>query len=243
MRVFLAGSTPAPYSISDATPHCWDATWSDSDTIPSNTVLVNCGPSGVATQVQAWTADGTATSWTTDLPAAGLDPARVIVGGVSKLVGTGAAFTWDKPTHTLSLGTDPVPASGTAITLTYTALYPFIARAANVGTGVPVIEYLASSPDSTTAAAGQDVANGILAKVNQDPRVLTVTGADAGCEPGHALPIALPGRGVAGTFTISSAMTWAPYAVNVTGVWRRSCIVVDDCATPIGETASLAPVT
>ena len=34
LRVFLAGSTAAPYSISDATPHCWDATWSDSDTIP-----------------------------------------------------------------------------------------------------------------------------------------------------------------------------------------------------------------
>ena len=216
LRVFLAGSTAAPYSISDATPHCWDATWSDSDTIPSNTVLVNCGPSGVATQVQAWTADGTATSWVTDLPAAGLDPARVIVGGVSKEVGVGKAFTWDKPTHTLAVGTDPVPASGTAITLTYTALYPFIARASNVGTGVPVIEYLApDAPDATTAGAGQDVADGILATVNQDPRVLTVTGADAGCEPGHALPIALTGRGVAGTFLISqvaielvTAQTW-----------------------------------
>jgi hypothetical protein len=213
LTMSLLGSVAAPYNLSDATPHCRELTWADSDYLPSNKVIVTCGPSGAASLTQVWTANGTDTSWVTSTPAAGLDPTHVTVGGAIKVVGAGEAFTWDNPTHTLGVGTDPTPAYGTVISLVYIGLFPFVVTASAAGS--PVIEYLSTAPDVTTVAAGQELADGLLAKLNQAPREITVLTNDQGWAPGQALTVALSARSVTGAFMITqvsielvTAQTW-----------------------------------
>ena len=213
LTMFAPGSSPAPYSLTDAAPHCREVTWADSDYTPSNKIIVTCGPSGAASLTQVWTANGADTSWVTSTPAAGLDPTHVTVGGAIKVVGAGEAFTWDKPTHTLGVGTDPTPAYGTVISLVYIGLFPFVVTASAAGS--PVIEYLSTAPDVTTVAAGQELADGLLAKLNQAPREITVLTNDQGWAPGQALTVALSARSVTGAFMITqvsielvTAQTW-----------------------------------
>lgn len=205
LSMTVPGTNPAPFTITDASPNCDSFEWIDSTYISANKVFLTCGPSGTAPYNQSWTQAGSATSWQADIPAAvgSAPPGYVTVGGIFKTVGTGAQYTWDTSTSppTLRLGTDPTPGNGTVITLTYVGQYPFTVTA--TGSGSPVRAALATDVTITTLAAANAEAAGLLAALNFDPRVPTVTSRAIGWLPGQSLTTNLTARSTgAVTFTI-----------------------------------------
>lgn len=202
-KMFVPGTDAALYALTDAAPHCLAISWVDSDRIPANSVTVICGPSAVASVTKTWIQAGGATSWVTDIPAAvgAAPPGYVTVNGVFRTVGPGAAYTWDETTHTLSLGTDPTPTNGWSIVLVYNAQFPFTVQATSGAT--PVIEFQQQYPDVTDYAQAQEIAAGLLAQLDQQPREISVTSLDSGWAPGQALTVALTARFTA-NFIITS---------------------------------------
>jgi hypothetical protein len=207
----LAGRR-APIAISDANINTFDLNWTDGDRLTANTVELFCGPSGPGQMRQQWIADGIESSWVTDLPA--IDPPPILVeidDGVTPYLATvvplgagGGQFEWDRETHTLSLGTDPLPAAGTIITLGstenfdspftfYTVQFPFKVR---VTTGeLPPITYRESRPDCVEYAAGVELANGILDRESAPRRNLDVLTDVDGFLPGQSVTVNTTARG------------------------------------------------
>lgn len=198
------GGTSAPVTLTDATPNCREVEWADGDDPPANTVLLACGPSGTAWKTESWTVATGETSWTTTLPSGGPTAGYVVVGGVYMTVGTGAQYEWDDATHTLSVGTATPPSAGTVITLTYTAQYPFVVEATSGAS--PEIQALYSSEDTLTQEAGQEIADGLLAQLNQATVELTASEVARGSgtwAPGQALTVNLTNRGLNATFLVT----------------------------------------
>jgi hypothetical protein len=213
LRMFVPGSVAAPFAITDGDPHCTSLAWADSDQIPANSVTCICGPSGAVERSQRWIQAGGATSWTTDIPAAaGTFTGLAVVGGLFCTVGPGAMFTWDAATSTLHLGTFALPANGTIIDLVYTAQFPFIVTATSGTT--PVIEVQEEYPDVVDVAQAQEIADGRLAQLNQQPRQVDVVSIEPGWAPGQALTIARTDRLTADclitndTITLNTALEW-----------------------------------
>lgn len=228
-KMFIPGTDPAPFALTDGNPHCRSFHWRDSDRIPANTVTVIAGPSGAALATQRWVADGIATSWVTDIAAADPPPPLVqIDNGVTPYlatVGTGGMYEWDTATHTLSLGTDTLPAAGTTIVLGpslaagdpfetngFTASYPFTVTETTGAT--PAIEFQQAYPDVVTFAQAREIALGLLAQLDQQPREIDVLSVDAGWAPGQALSVALTARLTASfvitgdTITLTTDLFW-----------------------------------
>lgn len=226
LLVFVPGTDAAPFPITNANiaSKAFDVDWSDGEQLTANTVELFCGPSGPGLMSQEWVADGVATSWVTDLPA--IDPPPILVevdDGVTPRratvvpVGTGGGqFEWDRDTHTLSLGTDPVPASGTILRLGvtpnfddspftyYTVQFPFKVRVQG-SPATPPITYRENRPDCVEYAAALELANGILARESTPRRDLTVTTDLDGFLPGQALAINTTARGgINGDFLVAS---------------------------------------
>ena len=218
-KMFIPGTDAAPYALTDGTPHCRSFHWRDSDRVPANSVTGIFGPNGEWESTQYWIADGVATSWVTALPAR-LAPAQLVEvnDGVTPYLATigavgsgGVGFEWDEATHTLSLGTNPLPAAGVRLSLGPTAAFPsntgYLAQGPFVITeasgATPVIEY--QYPDESILMYGQGLEDvqGKLAQLDQQPREIDVLSLDAGWEPGQALTVALTER-LTATFIITS---------------------------------------
>lgn len=82
-----------------------------------------------------------------------------------------AQYTWDVATHTLGLGTDPIPPAGTLIALSYLAQYPFTVQAPAASseptaeqTAHGLWEIVVTAPDVFDAARAQATADAELAK-------------------------------------------------------------------------------
>jgi hypothetical protein len=207
LRMFVPGTEPAPYTMTDAAPNCDDCDWADTGDPPVNSVVVLCGPNGTWSATQTWIATGSETSWVTDLPAVGLTAGYVTVDGVFLTVGTNpsppdASYEWDAATHTLSLGTAATPGAGTVIVLTYTAQGPFTVTATAAGS--PVIERLVTAETITTLGAGQEYADSLLAQLGSALREVTVSSVLHGWTPGQALTVDLTDRGIDAAFSIKT---------------------------------------
>lgn len=209
LKMFVPGTDAAPFALTDAAPHCLTFGWADSDRIPANHVTVIAGPSGTALATQRWVSDGIATSWTTDIAAAEPAPPLVQINdGVTPFlatVGAGGMFEWDTPTHTLSVGTYGIPAAGVTIVLGpslaagdpfetngFTAIYPFAVTATTGAT--PVIQFQQAYPDVVEFAQAQEIAAGLLAQLDQQPREADIDSLNVGWAPGQALTVALTAR-------------------------------------------------
>lgn len=193
-KMFVPGTDAAPFALTDSNAHCETFSWSDSDRIPANHVTVIAGPSAVASATQTWIQAGAATSWVVDIPAAvgAAPPGYVTVNGVFRTVGPGAAYTWNDVTGTLTLGTDPTPTNGWSIVLIYNAQFPFAVTATTGAT--PEIQFQQAYPDVTSYDQAQEIAAGLLAQLNQQPRAADVATRDVGWAPGQALTVALTAR-------------------------------------------------
>jgi hypothetical protein len=204
IRMFVPGTDPAPFAITDAAPHCEDLTWADPDAIAYTKVALWCGPPGPMDYHQTWTQAGGATLWLADIPAAnGTTAGYVMVGGVFKTVsvyGDGLGmYEWDWATRTLHKGTDGIPANGTVITLVYAAASPFL-----VTSGTGSIVSTASSPESLTLADGQRTADGLYARVHGGAKTWAILSHDHGWRPGQGITINLSAPAVSGLLTINA---------------------------------------
>lgn len=208
LDVFVPGTDAAPLTITDANINAFDLSWADGPRLPANTVELLCGPAGPGLIGQRWVADGIASSWVTDLPA--IDPPPILVevdDGVTPYLATvvplgtgGGQFEWDRDTHTLSLGTDPLPAAGTTITLGpnlnfpdspftyYTVQFPFKVIVPSVPP-TPRITYREARPDCVEYGPALEIATGILARESQERKDLEVVTDEDGFLPGQALTV------------------------------------------------------
>lgn len=248
---FVPGSTAAPVSMTDATPNCLTVNWSDSDDIPYNRVVLECGPTGSAPAPRMeWIADGVVTDWVTDLPAADPPPILVLIDdGVSPYLATvgtndpGGMYYWDRDTHTLSLGIDTPPAAGTRIILGttqgvdaffsegtyYTAQYPFTVTKSTGAT--PVLAAFFKDETIVSLAQGNEVAQGLLDQLGQDPRKLAITTLVSGFEPGQSLTMGLTSKAV-GDYLImsvskvrdSNAVTYYSLDVTESSVYQPTAL-------------------
>lgn len=193
LRMQLPGTDAAPYTVTQATPNIEDIEWEDPSSLAPNTVTVRCGPDGVDEVTQTWIQAGGATSWVTDIPAAGgyPTPGYVTVNGVFKTVDTiaGAQYLWNTDTSTLSLGTDSTPTNGWSIVLVYNGQFPFDVTATTGAT--PAIETVVTRSDIKHFSAGQEVAEGLLDQLSPSARTMRMPSTKIGWLPGQALDLNL----------------------------------------------------
>jgi hypothetical protein len=194
LSMFPPAGEPAPFNVSDVTPNCESVTWEDSGTDYATRVLLECGPPGtvVLTSQTFPVCTGVETSWQTDIPAVTTTGVVWVDDGVTPFnatVGADAMFEWDNATHTLSVGTYGTPAAGVILTLRYYAVYPFTVIA---DAGItPAIEYATSAPDVVDKAAGQELADGLLARMYQQPKTVVVITRLPGLIPRQSISVVL----------------------------------------------------
>ena len=46
LRMFIPGTDPAPFTLTDQAPHCQELSWADSEAVVANSVTVIAGPTG-----------------------------------------------------------------------------------------------------------------------------------------------------------------------------------------------------
>lgn len=204
IKMFVPGTDAAPKAFTDAATGFLAAQWSDTDPVPVTKVTVICGPDGAASTTQTWTQAGGATSWVTDIPAA-LDaapPGTVLVGGVTKTVGPGAMYEWDATTHTLSLGTDSLPADGTVIVLVFVGQFPFQAVADSGGS--PIVEFQQEYPEVVEYGPALELAASLLDSLDDSLRELDVVSKDSGWAVGQGFTVNIAKRAAVATFLITT---------------------------------------
>jgi hypothetical protein len=215
IRVMAPGTEAAPYTMTDANPRCTDLRLEDSDTPPSNRVVLWCGPSGNAMATQTWTADGVATEWVTDIPAAAAPPLVYVNDGMSEIlatVGAGGMFEFNVAQSKLTVGTHGTPANGTILRLGptdtfasfegYLAKFPFKVVAASGEE--PVLTETRHDATITEYARGVESAASILAEVNQSPDTLEADSLDHGWRPVQAVTVDLTTPPIDSVFSIGT---------------------------------------
>ena len=139
LSAFEPGSRVAPLSITDMAPHIKSLTWTDPDDVPTNYLVVTCGPPGGAYQpyMPAYdiVADGVATHWKIPGPVPGVLSSIPWTpeGGTGSLAVDGyirhcfvgfEEFIWNESTQTLSVGSAPIPTAGQHLTFQRSFQYP-----------------------------------------------------------------------------------------------------------------------
>jgi hypothetical protein len=221
LRMFLAGTDLAPFTMTEAAPHAQDITWADTDragAIPANKVTIIAGPNGTR-EVHDERHYGNGVQRIFPLYA----PFVAVIGALSLSNETGGyplgtygvddfPYTYEAATNSVHQRTDqPVIPVGEYLWLWYMAEFPFEVSAATGAT--PVIEYVEARPDVLSIPAAQEIANGLLASfgggAGSNSRELAITTDEDGFEVGQALTVSLPTtRSVAGAFVITElAMT------------------------------------
>lgn len=178
LGMYAPGSVAAPFNLAAGDGHIdGDLALSPSRAGYANRVWVRAG-SGTSSRTQTWTATGSEDAWTTDTEAALPDPGYVTVGGVYCTVGTGAMFTWDQATHTLTRNSYPRPPLGTVISLTYWAQWPYVTQA----------------PDPSTEPTAEQTAHGLWEVLIEEAELFEVETADAIAEDELAIRLAAGAR-------------------------------------------------
>lgn len=204
VRVEECGAEECAWRVENATPHCVDLGWEDSEQLPYNKVILTCGPTGpVGSKEQVWTANGTDRSWSID----GLDvPASSTWIGVvwidagggyvalpvwpSGEAPSGNGIEWDYATAggTLScVGTEPTPATGTLLKVIYVPQFPFEVSADAAET--PVRTLRETRTDVTDYGLGQALAAQRLVEVQAEAssKRVTVVSQEEGMAIGRSL--------------------------------------------------------
>ncbi len=217
IAMFVPGTDPAPYTVTDAATHCEEISWTDPDTIEYDAVVLWCGPAGPISYTNTWIQAGAATSWVADIPAQdNVTAGYVTVGGIFKTlsyVGGGGMYEWDYATRTLYLGTDGLPSNGTVITLVYNAASPFEVTS---GSGARV--FVGSAPTALTLADGQRTADGLYAQLAQAPITWSFLSHQTGWLPGQGLTVNLT------TPAVNTTMVIGPVSIRLmlTNLWKYS---------------------
>lgn len=216
LRMFVPATLPAPVAMTEATPHCHELTWGDSERTPYNKVLLRCGPNGAGDPVPFhWVGNaghvyrllGVA------VPASSVFPGVVFVDGVQYPIwppGAGPPdhIEWDAATDDGTLTfigpfSEALDTVGADIGITYAPQFPFTVTKSTGAT--PVVEHLEDRPDVLALAVAEEIATTLLAQGQAAPREASILTDQDGFIPGQALTIALATtRSIAGTFLITS---------------------------------------
>lgn len=196
LRMFVPGTDAAPYTVTAGTPNVEDIVWEDAAEPAATDIYLDCGPDGTDEVTQVWIQAGGATSWVAPISVAhGFDgPGTVLVNGVTKTVGTGAQYEWDPDTATLTLGTDSTPTNGWEIELVYVGQFPFTVTATTGGS--PVVEVVRTRTDIKHPDAAQEVVDGLLDELAQQPRTITMPSTQIGWLPGQEISIVHSSRDI-----------------------------------------------
>jgi hypothetical protein len=198
LRMFAPGT--ATYGTTITNLNASRVSVDDSTQVPATRVICIFGPSGTQLTSQRWVANGTDTSWVTDIPAAAGPTLLEVDDGVTPFlatVGAGGMFEFNVATSTLSVGTYGTPASGVILTIGptvafpgvegYLGLYPFTIVKDSLAT--PVIETVLTFPSITEYAQADETATEQLAQTDQDPRVFSIDTLLDNITPGVSLPV------------------------------------------------------
>lgn len=230
--IFELGATSAPFSITDAAPHCREITWATTPKHRANAVSLWAG-TGEEETTEYFVTDGVATSWTTAYPSS-LDinkawpnvlyfdgvaqgPVCWFLDGVHQI--PAVHWDWNPRTHTLTAPSPP--AAGITIAVWYMKTMPFNVTV-NSGAS-PVIEQRVVAPHIKTIEEATDYANSLLDILDQDNKELVVTTLEDGCYPGQELTINLTTRDIVGTFMITSVNL----RISYDGDWTYTLTCVD----------------
>lgn len=205
VRMILPGSVAAPVALSTSARNIGTLLVSQSTQVPATLITGVFGPSAQQLASQRWVADGSATSWVTDIPAAAAPGLVCVDDGVNPAllatVGSGGMFEFDVPTSTLSVGTYGTPTNGTVLTLGptddfpgqdgYLAQFPF-----EITVGSGDIEQVIPYPAVTSYPQAVSMLAAALSQGGEEPRIFSATTLEEGIRPTQALSLNVPSRGV-----------------------------------------------
>lgn len=215
MKMFVPGTDAAPFSTTDATPHCMSLDWADSDFQSTNTIILQCGTAGAADFTDSQTATGNGSQTVFTFPAAspittGLPTHRpytldggggtIHVGGVVKHETTDYTWTVNQATATSTLTMVVAPGVGVVIDFLRQIQQPFTVIA-TTGASPPRTTF-ASDPNVVTVPAAVTEANQMLTTLGGDPRQANCQSLDIGWLPGQLWTINVTTRGINANFTI-----------------------------------------
>lgn len=228
LSMTAAGAVSAPWSITDADPHCTDLRVVNRDQNYASKVLLVCGPTGVGTEAftHAWTAQAGVYAYALEglnVPCSVDGPNVVDIDGVIYPIFAPGIFpnadyiewdqTLDDGTLTFRGTTQGLIAGGETLTITYYPQYPFVVTADAGAT--PTVARKFTRTDLVTYDAAQDVADGLLDQLNQEPEELEIDTDEDGLEPGQALVVSIT----------------APLAVSMTALVTSLDITLQDDET------------
>jgi hypothetical protein len=220
MVVRAPGWQAAPQSVLDSSTWFSRLDWRDEGSQRANSVKARFGPTGTLPTSQVWIADGSETSWVTDIPAVAAPVLVEVDNGVAPYlatVGPGGMFEFDVATSTLSVGTDPTPANGTILRIGtspnfptaefyYEGRYPFTVVRPETP---PALKREYRPPpfqDVTEYGPAVEITEQLLASLDRDvARVLTIETDEDGFDAWQSLTVNTTRRGgIVESFLIGS---------------------------------------
>jgi hypothetical protein len=217
VQIEECGAAECAWRVENATPHCVDLGWEDSEQLPYNKVILTCGPATTRVEgPQSWTgADavvaGTVKSFYTTYPASaagelwpnvvansGLGPSGPAYFGLADPL-VADAWYWDYANHRLVIDdvTDQILDGDVISILGYTAQLPFEVSADAAET--PVRTLRETRTDVTDYGLGQALAAQRLVEVQAEAasKRVTVVSQEEGMAIGRSLFVTYGALGLA----------------------------------------------
>lgn len=213
LLMFDPTATPAPFSVTDADPHCLSLSVTSSADQYANRVYVRAGGTGVSLQSYSWTSDGSQTTYTVPFNVPndinGIWPNLLITDGVIQgpiSWGEDASFTWhwDWVTHSIINHSGTPLAAGVVVSApTYNAQFPFTVMVEDASAATNPRELIRDEPDIIDYDAAVAAATQWLARCLGQPRALSLMTREPGLEPGQLLTVDVARPAVDTTFLIT----------------------------------------
>jgi hypothetical protein len=242
------GGTPAPYSLTDAAPHCRELTWEDPVDPPVTTITLLYGTGTASRSATFLGSDRTddpggeysyftvphATPsdinlpWPNVLTFAGSSIGGPVLWGAD--TGHTWALSWDYVNHRVQwdrtiLGDVD---DGWSVTVPYTQLFP---ATVTVGAGSPLttpeVVRVEVRPDVFEEDQAREIAEGLLAQAGATAaRVGEVITLESGWQPGQELTVNLTGRAMNATCAITGVAITLDYDTH--WVYRLTAVELTD---------------
>lgn len=209
IEMALPGTWTAAFSLTSSNGKIWDGlpSWAKSKKQKINRVYVKYGGERQVEKSQSFTATAGQTVFTLDYPAVGPNlRGYITVNGVFTPLGA-APWTWNAVTNSINHATGAT--AGTIVSVdAYDAQFPLTAKAENGSAATAPLSKRFEYPNIFDKDEAQQIADGLLARYEVAPRVVTIK-TRAGFEmPGTMMTLNIPERGI-------SSGSWLITAVNI----------------------------
>lgn len=202
LRMFAPSGVAAPVNIVDGDGHALgDLTVEPSRTAYANRIIVRAG-SGSADVTDDFTSDGTA-DYTLTYPLLS-DRGYVTCNAVNEPMGVTAPPYWTYDSATNAITRSSAPGVGQAISINYTAQFPYRAQADDAAEQAAngVWEQIIEAPEIFSAAVADALATSALAVAILARKTVHYVTTELGLHPGQTQTITAATRNVNGTYLI-----------------------------------------